>query len=880
MKNKRKLARNTAKEAYTEYPKKGDIIKIFQHQYEHSNSSHIHNILYGDIYDYCDLNYDTERFNIDGVSTRDIDTYDVQKHKFIDEYNLNGNWNTAEKKEVIIEPKLLFPLSDFVNNVHEKYESYEMNTKRQNKKKSQFSKKQLNRYYKLAIGEKKPRRYIANNSDDDEEESNSDEEILMDDEDYQVSDDESDSYLVHKFSKPSLSICNNFIKLENMDVKIIGLAVKNGYLNFKLIDKNDPTKNDGISLYLKALINDISSVPNENSSNLGLVVCTLKTGDLFFIEFFYEPTNESLKSQITYKFNILRKSNFQHSPFKDIKFLQKDITDCKNVYNFVIIDRYGNYTNGKIESKKTENNLVIEIESCLDDDESFKGVMFDPMNIELPYKAIIPGPHEDTLFLVDNTKIVSVNKRQKSAFLIAQFKFWSNVIDSYDIEDFFVIITNFEIKIFEKTVNDSKVALLKNVLSIRHYLNLARYDELGLSASFNKEKSSMIIFIKKYKQLYAMKINTCTKELKLINNLPLLIEIAGKNSSTNEPCALFGTNLVFLGGSEYNKNVYTVDISSLLEESFLMNLNAAVRVECNEILKNSNKDLKILERFESNFAVKNRIKKAILRGKQSTKDDLRIDNSSAQDRREIVKFADRFYQKLIEIFQERNAFGCIKMSDIEALPDFLLNAQLFYEFNVQFTRSIKENTPFRVTNFYNEIDEKPQNIWNNQMIMYCDRGINVKEKIVYDFSKGFNFEPGDKVYEGLKAWNPSKLFAYDEYQQSIHYNTSNSHILSRIGNPHGNNSLALKGQEEESLAYNFSFRGKSKIPSSQLNFKDIYDDSIVASTQNVSKPKELSLANDSTETSKAKEKKEKKTRTKNKSTKSKAKKPKMTSGFF
>lgn len=880
MKYKRRLTRNSTKESCNEYPKKGDILKIFQRQYEQNNSTHIHNIFYGDRYDYCDLSYDAERYNIDGVSTRDIDVYDVQKHKFLNEYALNNNWNLSDKKELDIEPNILFPLSDFVNNVHEKFEDNETNTKRQNKKKSQFSKKQLHRYYKLAAGEKRARRYIANNSDDEEEESNSDEEILVDNEDYQVSDDESDGYLAHKISKPSFNICDNFIKLENLNVKIIGLATKDGYLNFKLIDKNNSTTNDGISLYLKSFINNIFSFPNENSNSLGLVVCTLKTGDLFFMEFFYEPTNQSLKSQITYKFNILRKSKFQHSAYKDIKFLRKDISDCKNVYSFVVVDRYGNYTNGKIKSKKTENNLFIEIENCLDDDESFKGVMFDPMNIELPYKAIIPGPDEDNLFLVDNTKIVSVNKNRQSAFLIAHFKFWSNVIDCCDIENFLILITNFEIKVFEKSVNDSKVALLKNVLSIKHYLNLARYDELGLNASFRKESSSMIVLIKNFKQFYVMKINPFTKELKLINNLPLVLEITGKNSSTNEPCALFGTNLIFLGGSEYNKTVYSIDIAPLIEEDFLWNLNGAIRVKLKENLNSCNKDLKILERFENNFAVKNRVKKAILKEKQITKEAYNLKNSLAQKHTEILQFADRFYQKLLEVLQDQKAFGCFKMSDIEALPDFLLNTKLFYEFNNQFTKSIKENTPFRVTNYYNDHDESPQKIWNDQMIMYGDKNINVEKRIVSDFNKWYDFEPGNGVYEGLKAWNPNKHFAYDNYQPSTQFNTPSSFMLFRNGNPRRNNSLAIEGLDEESLPYNFSFSSKSLIPSSQLNSKDMYSDSIVASTQNVLKLKEEFFENDTTESSKAKIKREKKTRTKSKSVKTKAKKPKMTSGFF
>lgn len=881
MRNNRKLTRNGSNDSYNEYPKKGDILKIFQKQYEQNNSTYIHNVFYGDTYDYCDLNYDTERYNRDDVSTRDIDVYDVQKHKFLNEYNSNNNWNFSEKKELDIEPNVLFPLSDFVNNVHEKYEYNVTNTKRQNKKKSQFSKKQLNRYYKLAAGEKRTRRYIANNSDDEEEdESNSDEELLVENEEYQVSDDESDSYLAHKISKPSLNICDNFIKLENMNVKIIGLATKNGYLNFKLIDKNNSINNDGISLYLKSFINNIFSFPNENSNSLGLVVCTLKTGDLFFIEFFYESTNESLKSQITYKFNILRKSKFQHSAYKDIKFLRKDIADCKNVYSFVVVDRYGNYTNGKIESKKTENNLFVEIENCLDDDESFKGVMFDPMNIELPYKAIISGPDEDTLFLVDNTKIVSVNKNRQSAVLIAHFKFWSNVIDCCDIENFLVLITNFEIKVFEKTVNDSKVALLKNVLSIKHYLNLARYDELGLSASFSRERSSMIVLIKNFKQFYVIKINPHTRELKLINNLPLLLEITGKHSSANEPCALFGTNLVFLGGSKFNKTVYSIDIAPLIEENFLLNLNGAIRVKLKDNLNSSNKDLKLLEQFENNFAVKNRVKKAILREKQTTEEVHNINNSSSQEYTEIVQFADGFYQKLLKLFQNQKAFGCVKMSNIEALPDFLLNTQLFYEFNNQFIKSINENTPFRVTNYYNDINESPQKIWNDQVIMHCDKNINVEKRILSDFSKGYDFEPGNVVYEGLKAWNPSKLFAYDNYQQSTQFNVSSSYMLSRNGHPRSNNSLAIEGLDEESLPYIFSFSSKSQMPSSQLSSKDIYTDSIVASTQNVPKPKEATFENDTTESSKAKVKREKKTKTKNKSAKSKAKKPKMTSGFF
>lgn len=880
MKNRRKLTKNSTQEPYNEYPKKGDIMKMFHKQHEQNNSIHVHNVFYGDTYDYCDLRYDTERYNIDGVSTRDIDMYDVQKHNFLSEYTFNDIWNFSEKKELDIKPNILFPLSDFVNNVHENYEYNEINTKRQNKRKSQFSKKQLNQYYKLAAGEKRTRRYIANNSDDEEEEYNSNEEIIVDNEDYQVSDDESDSYLAHKMSKPSFNICDSFIKLENMNVKIIGLATKNGYLNFKLMDKHNSINNDGISLYLKSSINNIFSFPNEHFNSLGLVVCTLKAGDLFFIEFFYEPTNESLKSQITYKFNILRKSKFQHSAYKDIKFLRKDIANYKNVYSFVIIDRYGNYTNGKIESNKTESNLFIEIENCLDDDKSFKGSVFDPMNIELPYKAIISGPDEDTLFLVDNTKIVSVNKNRKSAFLIAHFKFWSNVIDCCDIGNYLVLITNYEIKIFEKTVNDSKVALLKNVLTIKHYLNLARYDELGVSASFSKKKNSMIILIKSFKQIYVIKINPVTRELNLINNIPLLLEITGKNSLTNEPCALFGTSLVFLGGTKYNKTVYSIDISSLIEENFLINLNGALEVKWKENVNSCNKDPKILELFEKNFAVKNRVKKAILKEKETTKEVYDINNSLTLEHTEVVQFADKFYGKLLELFQNEKAFGCVKMSNIETLPDFLLNAEVFYEFNNHFTKSIKDKTPFRVTNYYNDIDESPLKIWNDQMIMYCDKNVNIEKKIVCDFSKEYDFEPGNEVYEGLKAWNPSKLSGYDNYQHSTQFNASSDRMLSRNINPRSNNSLVTERKSQRTLPYKFLFSSRTQIPSSQFNSKDLYSDSIVASTQNLPKTKEESFEKDTSESSKAKIKRDRKTRTKIKSDKSKAKKPKMTSGFF
>lgn len=76
------------------------------------------------------------------------------------------------------------------------------------------------------------------------------------------------------------------------------------------------------------------------------------------------------------------------------------------------------------------------------------------------------------------------------------------------------------------------------------------------------------------------------------------------------------------------------------------------------------------------------------------------------------------------------------MSNIEALPDFLLNTQLFYEFNNQFIKSINEKTPFRVTNYYNDINESPQKIWNDQVIMHCDKNINVEKEYFPILAKG------------------------------------------------------------------------------------------------------------------------------------------------
>ncbi len=72
-----------------------------------------------------------------------------------------------------------------------------------------------------------------------------------------------------------------------------------------------------------------------------ILVCTKL---LISLAFFGSPQNPNIKTSNT---------------------MQKKLTLLYNVYKFVIIDRYGNYTNGKIESKETEPNLIINIENCL-----------------------------------------------------------------------------------------------------------------------------------------------------------------------------------------------------------------------------------------------------------------------------------------------------------------------------------------------------------------------------------------------------------------------------------------------------------------------------------------------------------------------------------
>lgn len=862
--------------------KKADIINLFQQGYEKTNSLRIHNNFYGNTVDYYGYDYKVDEFDNDGLSVKSIDTYDVMKHKFVDQNGLQNNWNLNDKREMNITAQIVFPLNDFANNVHERFEVKGRNVKRQNKKESQFSKKQLNKYYKLAAGEKRVRKYIANNSDDENEYS-SDEEVNMENEDYQPSDDENDNYLLSKVAKPSYDICSNVTFLENDDVKIIGIATKNGYLNFKLIDQHNGANNDGISLYLKSFITNIFCLPNKNPRNLGLISCTLHTGDLFFIEFFHNPTNDScLKSQITYKFNILRKSKFQNSAYKDIKYYKKEINSSHNVYKFVIIDRYGNYTNGKIESKETEPNLIINIENCLDDDKSFKGVMFDPMNVEFPYKNIILGPNEETLFLVDNTKIVSLNKTQKSALLIAQFKFWSNIIDCFDIGKYTVLLTNIEIKIFEKTVTDSQVAVLKNVLSIKHYLNLARYDDLSIDVSLKQENDLMLILIKKYKMLYILTIDPQTQELILINQMPILFKFSGMKFFSNDTCSLVGTSLFFLYGEEYERSICSVNIASVLGDNLSLNTYGIINVVLkNDFTNNSYKDLLLLEKFEETFSIKNRVKKAILRGKLNTADQNQTDKVSLEDHDLVEQFADNFYSQLVNRFEGKETPGCIRMSDIEELPGCLVNSNEFYDFNNQFTKTINENTLFRIINFYNSSDVKPLQIWNSQMIMYKGNSHSFKNKVISEYSKSFDIEASDMVYQSLKAWNPNKFAVIDvDMNDSQSKNKYHASFVKKM-NTSSSKAIDKSIFDEDTSSYNITFSGISQLPFTQHDIQD--NDFMVESTQKMQKPKnktikaELSVGNDNLN---VKRTREKKTTAKLKETKPKIKKQKKTSGFF
>lgn len=876
---------NNINKLNSKFIRKTEVIDQFQDEYEKNNTLHIQNIFYGNVADYYGYNYNVDEYNNDGVSTRSIDTYNVESHRFVDEVDLHVSRNTNDSRELKINAKTLFPLSDFANNVHEKFETADRNTKRHMGKKHRFSKRQLNKYYKLTAGEKRERKYIANNSDDDNEDS-SDGEVYVEDGNYQPSDDESDNYLLYKSSKLSYDICSNIVQLSNSKVKLIGIATKNGYLNFKLIDQENDENNDGISLYLKSSIIKIFSSSNDSGDSLGLISCILQSGDMFFVEFFYTPTDSSfLKDQITYKFNLLRKSRFQNSAYKDIKFYKKEINGLENTYHFVIIDRYGNYTSGKIESHESEPNLHVEIENCLDDDLAFKGVVFDPMNIEFPYKNILLGPSEDTLFVVDNTKIVSVNKTNKTAVLISQFKFWSSIINCSDSPKYVVILTNIEIKIFEKGISDTKIALLKNVLSIKHYLNLARYDDLSLDVSFDKDNKTMFVLLKKPKLLYTISINQDTKEVALLNTLPFVFKVLKMKTSLNDTCSLVGTELSFLYDVEYERSICVIDLRSVLENISLGSNYGIISVEVkSQPNNNTNKGLLMLERFEKTFTIKNRVKRAIINGKTLTSDKQLLNKNKLHNYTVVEEFADNFYTLVAQRFEKNDISGCVVMSEIDLLPHELISSEEFYDFNNQFTRTINENTPFRVVNFYNTRDVNPAQIWSSQMIMHKGDSNLSKKNIVTEYEKNYDTDSSAMVYQSLKGWNPNKFSAVDNDRMGSQNTKMNHTSMLKKLNMSTSKLFNHSFSHANDSSFNISLNGISQLPiSSQFNIK--HSDSIlIESTQKMEQKSKETINNitdnEVNDASATRKKRAKKLTSKSKEPKIKNKKPKKTSGFF
>ncbi|OBA25271.1 hypothetical protein HANVADRAFT_50195 [Hanseniaspora valbyensis NRRL Y-1626] len=552
---------------------------------------------------------------------------------------------------------------------------------------------------------------------------------------------------------------------------------------------------------------------------------------------------------VSYKYNILRKSLFQNSKFVDLKIVDSISSDNQLLYEFVVLDRYGNYTNGNLIYIFDEPTLKVNLNVSTSDDCKFKGSLFDIFNLELPYKQIILGPNEDTVFLFDNTKILSLNKKTKQSVLITQHKFWSKIIKCFDACDFVVLLTNMELIIVRKIEDEKGNAFLERVISIKHYFNLVKNSDLSLNAFNDDVNGVLFVFVKPLNILYIFNINSETNELSLMNNIPVSCIFAKLSKKNKKSIYLVKESLYFV--SEVNGKENLQSFNLIENDVHKSNLKVIDKLIINsEVLRGNEKEEELINhhnielKFEKEFSGRENINRYIQKNKE-VNISLPSTLSESEQIDLLEEFGNNFYETLNERYGDENLYGSASMSNILPLPNEITNLAQFKDFNEQLCQSINTYTPFKIINQYDEDEKNIQKIWNNQLVLINVQNMKSKKKIVQKFKNRFKDDNFDLLKKGIDQWNPEK-FKLLEIDKNYHiFNKSQSKSFNTYQSQKKTRNIISKDFEELD-SINTSSQplnsNSQKHLYSQSNIMSQWNDSsLVGSTQKQVNDKEVHL---------------------------------------
>ncbi|XBW36086.1 hypothetical protein QEN19_001660 [Hanseniaspora menglaensis] len=743
-----------------------DVLNIINVESTKLNKQRLKNNLLGQWNDYYNLHYKFDDPNDGNSYFNSLDLYSVKSHQFV-----NENLNIIHDYSFInLKAEFLFNINEFDNSLYQN--SIGNSTKRiseRRRKSNTFNKREMIKYYKLANQKKKSNDAIIT-SDEDEDDVENNEELVASSEifdsydDIEVSDDEEEDSETKNVQEEGI-YCEGIVLLENKFIQLIGIATKNGYLNFKIIDKRNIDNRDGISVFLNYPIKDIKFATCDHEMYMGTVNCTLTTGDLFFLAFEFDNTKKTLlKDMMKYKYCLLRKSSFQESKFIDFKIIDTIITAGKIVYNFVVLDRYGNYTNGSIINSIQMDNLKVALDTSKTDNCSFKGSLFDVFNMELPYKRILSGPNSDTLYLIDNTKVLSVNKKLKTTLLITHHKFWSKVIACFDMPQLAILFTNMELIITKKLHDKLGNAVLERIVSVKHYFKLLNYNSVSLQAHLDELNSVLIVFIKPLNILYFFSINSETGDIYLINNLPVSCIITGLSEKNKKFIYLVGQSLYFITEVDRKESIQRVDLIKNKIFEYNLKIVNQISIESDSINENTN-DVLITEhedevKFENEYNEKAKLNLVVAKFKN--KKVIAHSNADVEKQVELLEsFGNRFYEVLQNKYVGSQVFGSISMNEIMSVPVEIENLSCFKDFNEQLCQSINKNSPFKVITIYDADQESIEKIWRNQLILVNVDNMNCKEEFLKKIRTRFTDDSFALLKNGISNWNPGKFKSFE-----------------------------------------------------------------------------------------------------------------------
>lgn len=773
--NSQKAGTNAASKESTLIKKK-DVINLIDLNSSKSNSKRLKNNILGHYRDYYNIHYKFDDYQDNDAYLNSLSLYSAKFHNF-----LNESWDVVNDSSILnLDSEFIFNANEFNNklqyNSNKPYRSF-----RQTKRRRHFTKREIKKFEKLANPKKKSFNDELLNSDSDGEvaEEQEEEYNFCDLDEIQISDQDDDSEN-EDFSEEDL-YCEGIVVLENAYIQLVGLATKNGYLNFKIINKSNRINREGISLYLNLPLKEINYSKFAHSSHLGIVYCTLSTGDYFFIDFkFNYCEGAELKSMVSYKYNILRKSDFQNSKFVDFSIIDAKFYDEKLLCEVVVMDRYGNYTNGTISNTPEDSNLKIVLNTSNACDSTFKGSLFDLFNMELPYKQIMKTLNSNSLFLFDNTKIMSVNKKTKQCVLITQHKFWSKVITCADASEFIVLLTNMEIIVTRKIEDQQGNSFLERVIAIKHYFNLLKYTNLSISTHKDELNGILIVFLKPLNIIYFFSIDLQTRELILMNNIPMLCVVDSLSKKNKNFVYLEGKCIYFL--SELHKRETLQKIDLIQNNVHKTNLKVIKKLVINIELVGGYEEAERLSliheselKFKKDFKGRNNINRSI--EEKKTNEVLNQSNGDYVYQLEVLEnFGNQFYEQLTESFSDTNIKGSISMSKILPIPNDITNLTEFKNFNEQLCHNINTLTSFKIISKYDTDEKSIKNMWDNQLVLLNTEKMCFKQGFSKKLQERFTDDNFALLKNGIKQWNPQKFSALKQNNDSFNTTKESTNV--------------------------------------------------------------------------------------------------------